>query len=81
MPTTDPKPRDGGAAFPLHGTDTLGEPYVISPGMSLRDYFAGQALAAILVNGEYDFDDAASDAYRYANAMLAARSEGEGSDG
>jgi hypothetical protein len=40
--------------------------------MSLRDYFAGQALSAILVNGDYHlFNDAATDAYSIADAMIA----------
>ncbi len=59
------------------------------PGMSLRDYFAGQALAAIIIGLRNDVaaagitDDnivpepgpAAYHAYQYADAMLAARKE------
>lgn len=36
---------DGGAAFPLL-TDTVSHPS--NPGMSLRDYFAAQAMAAVI---------------------------------
>ena len=46
-------------------------------GMTLRDYFAGQAMQEILSHfGEGDFGDleqVAEDAYRLADCMLAAR--------
>jgi hypothetical protein len=80
----------GGPAFPLSPdcavnpiTDSTGAD--ISSGMTLRDWFAGQALAGILgggfagtishddVNGG---GDAAFFAYQYADAMLAARKIG-----
>lgn len=57
----------------------------IHPGMSLRDWFAGQALAGILAGGFADTiphddvnggGDAAFFAYQYADAMLAARKGG-----
>lgn len=66
---------DGGQAFPFppsgHGTGYLG--------MSLRDYFAGQALAGILASlpknigfaGQAAKDDLAGDSYEIADAMLA----------
>lgn len=60
---------DGGPAFPIEMTGT---PY--APGMSLRDWFAGQALAGIMTNpvgGEQI--SVANKAYRIADAMLAAR--------
>ena len=68
---------DGGPAFPVqsiysedHGTN--------SRGMTLRDWFAGQALAGMLINyttqkfgvGE---ETCAKGAYLFADAMLAAR--------
>ena len=58
---------NGGPAFP---SDRFGE-----LGMSLRDYFAGQALAGLLAcyktaGSKQDF---AIDAYTQADAMLAAR--------
>lgn len=39
-------------------------------GMSLRDYFAGQALIGLLAYGAQACDDVASDAYAIADAML-----------
>lgn len=63
------KPDNGGPAFP--------GPVGYHPGMSLRDYFAGQALAAMLTHDEA-FDDlgettVAQMAYDQADAMLAVR--------
>jgi hypothetical protein len=68
-PTT---PIDGGAAFPTE--DDLSYHH----GMSLRDYFAGQALAGILgcardYQGVYSNKARAGFAYEVADAMLAAR--------
>jgi hypothetical protein len=71
------KPHDGGAAFPLH-------PYTVrasSAGMSLRDWFAGQALLSIVAScmhdarqdGETPSQMIARKAYEVADAMLAAR--------
>lgn len=71
------KINDGGPAFP-HPAGWRRDPE-ISDGMSLRDWFAGQALAGILGASPPPFcEDAAEDAYRYADAMLAERSRGEG---
>lgn len=67
--------KEGGTAFPAHGC---------TPGMTLRDYFAGQALVGILsgllaagLRGpgqEFPEDHkAARWAYEYADAMLKAR--------
>lgn len=63
------KPKDdGGAAFPS------AYPRSISEGMSLRDWFAGMALKALLAeDDEGTIDSCASDAYRYADAMLRER--------
>lgn len=76
MSTTD----DGGPAFPLQETKvTEGSTSVLMrshPGMTLRDYFAGQAFAGMWANSSYDsivFDEMAREAYRAADAMLAAR--------
>lgn len=69
------KQDDGGPAFPGDGGS-------IFCGMSLRDWFAGQALAGILAGGFADTvphddanggGDAAGFAYQYADAMLARR--------
>jgi len=58
-------PIDDGAAFPVAHS------YLIQPGMSLRDYFAGKAMQA-LAQGNY-FDATARQAYMIADAMLKAR--------
>ena len=60
-----------------------GHGWAVDPqaGMTLRDYFAAKALEGFLHRKEYDdvtFPDAATDAYRYADAMLAERSKAEG---
>lgn len=72
--------KDGGPAFPrpvseVHRSYTMADkgPTKAQDGMSLRDYFAGQALLAVISKG-FGNEVAASDkAYRYADAMLAAR--------
>lgn len=69
-------PNDGGHAFPM-ASDLLGH----TPGMSLRDWFAGQALASLLADYDsrhgippYDFmRHCAAAAYKVADAMIAAR--------
>jgi hypothetical protein len=62
---------DGGPAFP--NNDAHGCAYA---GMTLRDWFAGQALAGLLANPNYGlptpFDDG-QQAYAEADAMLKAR--------
>ena len=64
---------DGGPAFPRNGQDHLDT----QDGMSLRDWFAGQALNKGVVNGDWDssIQWRAKSAYEMADAMLAARSE------
>lgn len=68
------KRKDGGTAFPT--------PYPggAAPGMSLRDWFAGQALAGFLA-GSPDADCGpkgyAHDAYQIADAMLEARGKAD----
>ena len=62
---------DGGAAFPVsNGRDT-------DHGMTLRDWFAGQALSGISAKSEDGFSispkDEAEWAYQRADAMIAAR--------
>lgn len=64
---------DGGQAFPALDFQHL-------KGMSLRDYFAGQALAGLLTSTATDGDDwdtIAAKAYDSADAMLAARERRE----
>ena len=70
-------PTNGGPAFP--------EPFVpqssgftlnMHPGMSLRDWFAGQAMAALFARDDtfaYGRAEIAELAYQQADAMLAAR--------
>lgn len=59
---------DGGSAFPA----TM--PYS-DAGMSIRDYFAGQALAGIMADYNIgdSFHDVAETSYALADAMLEAR--------
>ena len=60
---------DGGPAFPVQHRE--GGP---DEGMSLRDYFAGQALVGILMNfGPSPSKYRAGQAYEFADAMLEAR--------
>ncbi len=60
-------------AFPCHGS--MGE--VTNDGMTLRDYFAAQALQGFssTLTGAHEpvFEALARDAYRMADAMLKAR--------
>jgi len=62
--------KDGGSAFPV---------MYVSEGMTLRDYFAGQALVRILSSANFgDARDWLPDrAYGLADAMLAARNRGD----
>ena len=65
---------DGGPAFP----QPIARPSANIHGMTLRDWFAGQALAGILSNPNIEnafFNVDAGLAYDAADAMLAARSE------
>lgn len=67
------KINNGGPAFPRPADrDDCG-----AEGMTLRDYFAAKALQGLLASwSEHDviaFDEIASDAYGYADAMLKAR--------
>jgi hypothetical protein len=71
-------PNDGGPAFPRQD-ERLGEVGLRegSDGMSLRDWFAGRALAGIISADGAQYFDAytphAVTAYKQADAMLAAR--------
>lgn len=75
-------PNDGGPAFsrPCVGSDQAGTVDFGAEGMSLRDYFAAKAMAAILTHKDA-FENAgetaiARMAYNQADAMLAVRAEG-----
>jgi len=78
---------DGGPVFPVPANPDEGHISPISgdwadtsewaeakPGMSVRDYFAGQALQGI-ANNEATWSDIAKSAYAAADAMLAARKQ------
>lgn len=61
-------------------TQTVGQISITDGGMTLRDWFAGQALAGMMAyrnEASGDFHNNCSDvggaAYRYADAMLEAR--------
>lgn len=65
--------KDGGQAFP-HGNPEQGGDI----GMTLRDYFAGQALAGATSNPLWDstdWEDIATLSYDAADAMLGARNK------
>jgi hypothetical protein len=73
----------GGQAFPTEGGDQSG--LYPDPGMSLRDYFAGQALVgfvhAYIGDGwhspnKYQIEILANNAYLASDAMIAARKAG-----
>lgn len=63
---------DGGAAFPVTNTTLAG-----MSGMSLRDWFAGQVLAACGDHIIMEDSAIAERAYNLADAMLAAREKGK----
>ena len=70
---------DGGPAYPCNWMDfqpATGEQVIREqfPGMSLRDYFAGQVLSG-LVGGTIGPDQDAEYAYITADAMIAARNK------
>ncbi|RUV84333.1 hypothetical protein EOA60_04555 [Mesorhizobium sp. M1A.F.Ca.IN.020.06.1.1] len=73
----------GGPAFPAEWT-LPDNSQITCPGMTLQDWFAGQAIAgmfAVCERDERDWPDAANlaaNAYRYANAMLAERAKAGG---
>ena len=69
---------DGGPAFP--GFDLINQEGRRNPaGMTLRDYFAGQALAGILASANFGNvkDWIGAKAYEVADSMLAARERKE----
>ena len=75
-------PLNGGPAFPWREEDGEGG-YNQHEGMSLRDWFASQALVGITssetrVKMSANDGEVARAAYDYADAMLAARAKTEG---
>jgi len=71
--------KGGGPAFPRIRSyvDTFGFVHQESDGMTLRDYFAGQALAGMLAGADSwpDSKITANAAYCVADAMLAERAK------
>jgi hypothetical protein len=64
---------DGGPAFPSVG-EGFGNPSHSAPGMTLRDWFAGQALAGLVTKyARSDTEALVVDCYECADAMLKAR--------
>lgn len=71
---SDVKP-DGGPAFPLPSMILEdGRGYPAQPGMTLRQWYAGHALAGIITSGanRYEPNYAAARAFSFADAMIAA---------
>jgi hypothetical protein len=72
---------DGGYAFPVNtqNAEAPGSCFP-DPGMTLRDYFAAKAMAALIADRQfvlgYDPNQVADRAYGYADAMLAERKKG-----
>ncbi len=73
--------KDGGPAFPADVEDFQQR---AGGGMSLRDYFAAAALQGLLARDdehpETTMADWAKDAFRFADAMLAERTNDRGHD-
>lgn len=71
---------EGGPAFPGQPWPDKAGVYEKAPGMSLRDWFAGQALAGICAHPDTGnappCEGEARVAYAFADAMLAARKRG-----
>ncbi len=68
---------DGGPAFPVHPeahNRSDAECSVLS-GMTLRDWFAWQALLSMRYNGATQYKDDAESCYKMADAMLKARQQ------
>ena len=66
---------DGGPAFPSESYDAEVDSDTVKPGMSLRDWLAGQALSNQALGQAYHNrpDLLAEHAYEYADAMLTHR--------
>lgn len=72
---------NGGPAFPVTLSEDHGQPSWHPNGMTLRDYFAAKAMAALIVaipggdNGAAQADEYAQGSYEMADAMLKARKQ------
>ena len=73
------KQKDGGSVFPMIDSDmnTAGERYYFpTDGISLRDWFAGQALAGCelgMIASRFSITEVAKNCYLIADAMIAER--------
>lgn len=72
--------KTGGPAYPLVDYKFDGSPSTFnSPGLTIHDWFAGQALMGILAQwpdgAEYDPHQTAKAAYEYADAMITERNK------
>lgn len=75
---TTPTIDDGGPAFPHQPAVDANGGYILygDCGMTLRDWFAGQALIGLTVHNDFGArsdEEIAGGAYAYADAMIAAR--------
>jgi hypothetical protein len=70
--------KDGGPAFPNFAVNLSGLKHD-QPGMTLRDWFAGQALASA-GSSSLDAVRIAKACYERADAMIAAREKGGGNE-
>lgn len=68
--------KDGGPAFPVPVAQPYGDGWMASGGMTLRDWFAGQALEKAARGSKFTAEEIATRAYYIADAMLAAREGG-----
>ena len=72
---------DGGPAFPGGLNSAKVTRVTVEGGMSLRDFFAGQALVSLIHRREmtnceaYSRPELASEAYHYADAMIEERNK------
>jgi len=66
---------DGGPAFPFEFTDNDTDEQIVSFGMSLRDYFAGQIMVQLIGKWSHDWEHMPAKAYEIADAMIEQGSE------
>ena len=72
---------DGGAAFPMVGHEIYGNGGIApisTCGMSLRDWFAGQALAGLIGTMEANNDRIVHECYAVADALIEERGKRDG---
>jgi len=62
-------------AHPTNMAFPVANEHGVQHGMTLRDYFAGQAVAGLLQVDVVAYSEIARDAYRVADAMMEARAQ------